>query len=451
MKEKSIIVKERSSGLFAKGFAILILMLVSLLCALLPLLVADIKDIASYFYIAGGALFVLFTALFIALLYRECNPKDALILTAHGFTDIKNIGTEIEWTNVSDVKLINRRDNPLLGISLENTDIVLAKMKKKQANEMRDNIEENLPAVLIAQNDVRISIEELKKNFTKLARDARVLEQAPKSKPKTNPFSTDDVLRAFGKLPKENEDAPAETEETEADMAEAKKESVNITIVSEERKTTTESTNDSFYDSLYKSEPQNEVPQKSSDEDNRDSEYMPPEIQELLYRAKSTKISEIEKILVDPDTLIAEADGADINSEKTVQITASESDSAPEAGGLEENESGKVDSNPQEINTDNDTADVDSPENEQTSDNDSLNETLFNAEANTESETVAETDTETDAQIQQPESIPDSEIISIADDFAFIRFDEFDDTKNAKRPETTEADNELIIITDSDD
>lgn len=443
MKEKSIIVKERSSGLFAKGFAVLILMLVSLLCALLPLLVADIKDIASYFYIAGGALFVLFTAMFIALLYRECNPKDALILTAHGFTDIKNIGTEIEWTNVSDVKLINRRDNPLLGISLENTDIVLAKMKKKQANEMRDNIEENLPAVLIAQNDVRISIEELKKNFTKLARDARVLEQAPKSKPKTNPFSTDDVLRAFGKLPKENEDAPAEAEETEAGIAEVKKESVNTTIVSEERKTT----NDSFYDSLYKSEPQNEVPQKSSDEDNRDSEYMPPEIQELLDRAKSTKISEIEKILVDPDNLIAEADGADINSEKTVQITASESDSAPEAGGLEENESGKVDSNPQEINTDNDTADVDSPENEQTSDNDSLNETLFNAEANTESGT----DPETDAQIQQPESIPDCEIISIADDFAFIRFDEFDDTKNAKRPETTEADNELIIITDSDD
>ena len=74
---------------------------------------------------------------------------------------------------------------------------------------MRENIEQSLPTILIPQSSVRISIKELKALFSKFSREARALESDTLKKPKNNPFTTDDVLRAFGKLPKnETNDNP---------------------------------------------------------------------------------------------------------------------------------------------------------------------------------------------------------------------------------------------------
>lgn len=340
MKEKSIIVKERSNGLIAKGLTFLAFMLISLLFALLPLLVSGISGIAAYFYIAGGILFAIFTALFIALLYRECNPRDAIILNAHGFTDIKNIGAgiEIEWTNVASVKLINRRDNPLLGIKLENTDIVLAKMKKNKANEMRENIEDNLPAILIAQNDVKIPIEELKNHFTRLARDARILEQAPPSRPKVNPFTTDDVLRAFGKLPKENS-AAAETQKPETNEGVVKEAGVTAASDLSKSETVSESTSGSFYDSLFKTESQSSDIAAAATKATEEADCMPPELQDILKRAKSTKISEIEKILADPNTPAVQKTDAAVAAADIAHTYGNEAPAAIGAECSEKNES----------------------------------------------------------------------------------------------------------------
>ncbi|MBQ9848020.1 MAG: hypothetical protein IJO64_03060 [Clostridia bacterium] len=440
MKERSIVIKERSNGLISKGFMFLLLMLASLLGALMPLLVSGISDFALYFYIGGGALFVLFTVLFVVLLIKESKPKDALILNARGFIDTKNVGAdiEIEWTNVASVKLIARRDNPLLGVTLENSDIVLAKMKKKQAAEMRENIEENLPTILIAQSDVRISIEELKKHFTKLARDARILEQAPQTKPKSNPFTTDDVLRAFGKLPKESNETPVEeTAQSEGD------EPINNTDTVTTEKQSTDPASDSFYASLYKSanvvneENIQDNETETAEEEPKDTEYMPPEIQELLGRAKATRIAEIEKILADPNATVTHK----------VPSNASQQPDPSEAPAAQDN--GLNTEKPQSSNDDEVT--IDSLIEALPGTDELFEEVYLKPKMEPEAENQIQSTKQFSAPIPKPEPIqntPDD------DDYGFVIFDENDednDYSNVKHLPDDDTDSDMIFVTDIDD
>ncbi len=202
MNDNHIEIKERRSSLLAKGIIFLFLSLISLIIALLPYIVISLRDNSLVFYLSGGISFAFFATMFVFLLVKECKPDNALILNLHGFTDRKNIGEniEIEWTNVASVKLMGKKEMPYLGITLENADLVMVHMKKSLVDEMRENIEEGLPHILISQKEIRYPINELKDLFVKFTREARALKNDAPVKPKNNPFTTEDVLRAFGKL-----------------------------------------------------------------------------------------------------------------------------------------------------------------------------------------------------------------------------------------------------------
>ena len=151
MNESNINIKERNSNMLVQGVLYLFGSVMSLIIALTPFLSSDAMKIKTVFYIVGGALFALFASMFVLLLYKECNPKNAIVITSRGFYDRNNVGEGIlvEWTNVASVKMLKRNQNPFFGIILENTDIVLAQMNKKNSQEMRENIEENLPHIII--------------------------------------------------------------------------------------------------------------------------------------------------------------------------------------------------------------------------------------------------------------------------------------------------------------
>ena len=343
MNENHIEIKEQRKNWLLKGFIILVLMLISLFISLVPLLFEFNKSVNGVFSAIGGILFAVLTALFVINLYKVCKPKTTLILNAHGFIDTKNVGNgiEIEWTNVSSVKVLGKSDMPFLGICLENIDITMAKMKKNLAIEMQENIEENLPAILIAQNDVAISINELKDMFSKFAREARTLENDVPKKPKNNPFSTDDVLRAFGHLPSADDIDNTATREIPLNAAEAQQiqtndENSTLELFSEapsaepeikEQTVTKDNTsiaqntqktkfdNNSFYEALREKASANiekpasaiEQPASAIEKDevedvDKAGEAISAEIDELLSKTKSSRIDELGKILSDNNT-----------------------------------------------------------------------------------------------------------------------------------------------------
>lgn len=343
MNENHIEIKEQRKNWLLKGFVILVLMLISLFIALIPLLFEFEKSVNGAFSVTGGIIFAALTALFVLNLYKVCKPKVSLILNAHGFIDTKNVGNgiEIEWTNVSSVKVLGKSDMPFLGICLENSDIIMAKMKKNLAEEMRENIEENLPAILIAQNDVAISINELKDMFSKFAREARTLENDVPKKPKNNPFSTDDVLRAFGQLPSTNEvdntatreiplndvaeqqaqdnkqaealDLFADESPVESAVTEQPAEKAESDVVENTQKTKFD--NNSFYEALREKasaniekpapaieQPASAIEKDEAEDVDKAGEAISAEIDELLAKTKSSRIDELGKILSDNST-----------------------------------------------------------------------------------------------------------------------------------------------------
>ena len=351
MNNNRMEIKERKADLLSKGICFLFVAIIALVIGLLPLVSKLAAQSPIPFYLVGGILFAVFITLFVILIYREFNPKNALVLTASGFTDKNNVGEGIviQWTNVASVKLLSRRNVSFLGITLENSDIIIAKMKKSLAEEMRENIEENLPSILISQENVRISVNELKEIFIKYIREARVVENGAPTKPKNNPFSTEDVLRAFGKLPADEEHTSEPTnpnedlseveatsiieQEDEKDIAPTvpeepfeeplivpkAKASTDDSAPSSSEMKEDEKANTSSFDSFYEklqmkanesaatvtsidtviepAQTQNEITEKYIEPIDATSEDIPDEIKDILNRAKSSKISELGKIL----------------------------------------------------------------------------------------------------------------------------------------------------------
>lgn len=304
MNEKQIQIKERSRGYFTKGFFFLTLMTLSLLYALYPVISARTVSGETYYYALGGGAFAIFTGFFAFLLYKEFKPDNAFLLNAHGFTDIYNVGkdVEIEWTNVASVKVMGNKEAPFLGISLEDSDIVMSKMSKNKCEVMRENIEEGLPAILVSHSDIRIPVSELKDLFTKFIRESRILEKDTSKKQKSNPFTTDDVLRAFGKLPEEdkNEDTIVVPEENQQETNEVIEE--NVVTVEDEAEVNEPVTNAEIIEQLLVPE-QNVESEEVTEEHHDDSDDdMPQEIKDILAMAKSSKITELEKMLSDNQT-----------------------------------------------------------------------------------------------------------------------------------------------------
>jgi len=383
MNESNIFVKEKQADLFAKGFILLALIVASLICCFAPLLFSGLIKSSFSFYFMGGLLFAFFTALYVRLLYKEFHPNNVIIISSRGFVDKKNIGPdiEIEWTNVASVKLLGNKDMPFLGITLENCDIVMAKMKKREADEMRENIDENLPHILIAQNEIYTPVNELKDVFVRLIREARVLNNESSQKNKSNPFTTDDVLRAFGKLPPNDSKNPEKENKQENINTDSESESVLetiddidaldvLSIYKNEDNTSNTNTDDnikdvdvndnsddvvntqdaqavntaeqyitsadSFYESIKNKfsspnetdETATNTAETTQNELTAEKEIvsdieLSSEINEFLSRAKSSRITELNKILTEKDVPFSISRDADKNDAPTKE-TATE-------------------------------------------------------------------------------------------------------------------------------
>ncbi len=316
---ETIIIKERRNDLLIKGIPLLVLIVASLLLTFAPEIFTGISIMPSFFYLAGGLLTLLFGTLFVLVILRQSKPDTAMILTSRGFTDIRNIGEDIDvsWTNVSSARIIDSEGEKMLGISLENPDIVMEKMEKRPAAEMRANLEDNLPAIIILQSDILTDLNELKDLFNRFAREARALKTSAPKKQKNNPFTTEDVLRAFGKLPADDTEAP-ETEENrpaaEPAAAEASIETHEEAPEKAAQPAPAADDGDSFFNMILGSDAEKadkgtaapaapampareETAHAAPAAEKTADDELPPEAREMLSKVRSSRITELEKIL----------------------------------------------------------------------------------------------------------------------------------------------------------
>ncbi len=339
MNESNINIKAKNSNMLIQGIVFLVMTVISLLIALMPYLSEDAMKISTVFFIVGGVMTAIFITLFVVLLYKECKPSNALILNSRGFIDTKNVGDDIliEWTNVATVKILGKKDMPFFGITLENSDIVLAQMKKKNADEMRENIEENLPHILISQKDIRTPVKQVNDLFVKFVREARILCNEVPKKTKNNPFTTDDVLRAFGKLPKNEEEKTEPKPEQSNENVKPVIEEANAPKQTEqESKKAPVQNGDDFYSLLQQKVKDEEAVADTSEEvvvessevaeektestvafddskDELNEDEISDEMKAILSQAKSSKIAEIEKILNEKDSSKADSEESEIS------------------------------------------------------------------------------------------------------------------------------------------
>ncbi len=329
MKDERIIIRKRSKNFLIEGFIYLVLIIASLVVALIPFISPDIKT-KTPFYLIGGIALAVFAALFIRLLIAQSKPSEALILEKRGFTDLMNIGQGItvDWTNVSSAKLLGKDGNATISVTLENSDIVISKMKHSPAQALRKNIEEGEPAISWKQSDIMMPITELKSLIDDYMRDSRQVVTEQK-KGKNNPFSSDDVLRAFGQFPSQvkeekNESVASEISDIKAESSARRKkeapkddffEALKEVAISKKAEAKTERPPVEpvgIIKDIPKDIPAETAPEasdktitfsKETDSvKNRpiepiEDEYMPEEIRKILSEAHSEKISELGKML----------------------------------------------------------------------------------------------------------------------------------------------------------
>lgn len=339
MNKQHIEIKEKRNSFLLKGSGYLILTVVSLFVTLLPYVSSELSASKLCFFLFGGAAFVAFTINFVLHIYNELNPRSVIFISEKGFTDIINIGEyEIEWTNVASVRLLKKPTAQYLGIYLDNNDLVIESIKTKKAENIKSNLEDNLPAIIIDANRVRTSLSELKEIFTERVKEARKVEEDHYQRPKNNPFTTEDVLRAFGKVSanEETTDISADSEyvspenndnetdvsidedfnniindlstfvpdEFESNAPKADNEltdnciehatdlSATLIFTPEDQCSKTEDTESELTFDIGNVDFSLELDSPETDEENHLNE-----VDDILSRAKSTKISEIEKML----------------------------------------------------------------------------------------------------------------------------------------------------------
>ena len=296
MNKNYIEIKEQRRDVLVKEIFILVMMIVSLTTALFPFLSETASETPGPFFIIGGIAFLSFTAIFVYFLYKDLHPDNAIVITDKGFVDYKNVGADIvvEWTNISSIKLLGRGASPFLGIMLENSDIIMEKMNRDEADLMRENIEDGLPAILISQNDIKIPINQLKETLISFAKDARTLrnDSAKKDK-KQNPFTTTAVLRAFGQVP-ENANETIVANDSANDISEN-----NLPKQVNMKETITYGESPVVSKTVLEEAKQNEP--DTSELKFYITDDMPDEIKEILNRPRSSKIAELGKILSEKD------------------------------------------------------------------------------------------------------------------------------------------------------
>ena len=295
---ETIIIKERRNDLLIKGIPLLVLIIASLLLTFAPEIFTEITIMPAFFYFAGGLLTLLFGTLFALVLLRQSRPDNAMVITSRGFTDI------------------------------------------------RANLEDNLPAIIILQSDVMTDLNELKDIFNRFAREARTLKTSAPKKQKNNPFTTEDVLRAFGKLPADapagDESDPTPAPVPAADEAEAKEAAPGNASPAAD--------GDSFFNEILGSGAESGIPKPAAPQKAAapaapaaeipasakaaGDDELPPEAREMLSKVRSSRITELEKILAGDiparEYTAPAAESTALQDPAADADTASEAENAPE-------------------------------------------------------------------------------------------------------------------------
>ena len=125
--------------------------------------------------IAGGVLAAAGLTGYIVSVVNGIRPKDAIILTNKGFTNLLIGGKEgvyVEWTQVRSLRIFGLRKSPMLGLSLVDEDAYLQQLFGKDLKEAEYNRSIGLPVIAIAQKDVKSTADELKNLFSKMIKGA---------------------------------------------------------------------------------------------------------------------------------------------------------------------------------------------------------------------------------------------------------------------------------------
>lgn len=131
-----------------------------ILLLILPLAVSSgIEDITKsliYLTVGGVSLVAGFCVMISGLTQWLVRPY-AVVFTKDGlydFTGKHKNGLFVEWHNVKDSKVCGKGDSAFIGIDLISLDIAYKSVTGKQKREICENISNNMPAIMIHQNEV---------------------------------------------------------------------------------------------------------------------------------------------------------------------------------------------------------------------------------------------------------------------------------------------------------
>ncbi len=164
----TIIKAKRLPSLFLAFFSIIFLF-ASIYCIILPATNTLTGSYAIYLKIVYLVIGCIGTAFFgyktTFHVIKLISPPKSVIITDEGIFDytIPDGGIAfVSWDNIADIKLFGDKKCDWLGISLRTTKKVFMGLTKSARNEISDNIDAGMPAIIIKANDISIDIYELR-------------------------------------------------------------------------------------------------------------------------------------------------------------------------------------------------------------------------------------------------------------------------------------------------
>ena len=135
----------------------------------------DTEPLRLVLTIAGASVAAVGLIGYIISLVRGIKPKDALIITNKGFTNLLiggKDGVYVDWIQVRSLRIFGLRKSPTLGITLADENGYLSMLDGKDLREAEYSRSVGLPVISIAQKDVKTDIEELKNMFSRMVKGA---------------------------------------------------------------------------------------------------------------------------------------------------------------------------------------------------------------------------------------------------------------------------------------
>jgi len=151
------------------SFVMLIFALICLFAPFLPIINTLPKTMLSVYMIIGGVCTPFFAFVLCYCILNMTSPTTGFTITEKGFTDYTMADGGVGFIPaeaIISLKLFgdkNKQSKQFLGIRLDNSNIAAFGKTKKARQEIQNNIESGMPAIILRQCDLKISIRELLK------------------------------------------------------------------------------------------------------------------------------------------------------------------------------------------------------------------------------------------------------------------------------------------------